>query len=104
MPQQQKYYMSTGGIVLAQTQQIPFYCLRCKQNFLAIKKKRFETGSQNLSFEVIAVEQKVSIPKLTGCKTNSFKRLEAKREKAYVKYYATIRDLSILSFVFLDLG
>jgi hypothetical protein len=57
-----------GGIVLAQTQQMPFYCLICKQNFLAIKKKRLETGSQNLSFEVIAVDHKVLSPKISGYK------------------------------------
>jgi len=67
-----------GGIVIAQTQQMPFYCLTCKQNFLAIKKKRLETGSQNLSFEVIAVDQKFLSPKLVGYKPNSLKRLGVK--------------------------
>jgi hypothetical protein len=57
-----------GGIVFAQTQQMPFYCLTCRQNFLAIKRKTLETGSQNLLFEVIAVDQKVLSPKLLGYK------------------------------------
>jgi hypothetical protein len=68
-----------GGIVLTQTQQIPFYCLACKQNFLA-KKKRLETES-HLSFEVIAIDQKVLSPKLSDYKPNSFKRFLAKQKE-----------------------
>jgi hypothetical protein len=68
-----------GGIILAQSQQMPLYCLKCKRNFLAIKKKRLEGGSQYLSFEVIAEDENLTLPKVSNHRSNSSKRFGVKR-------------------------
>jgi len=71
----------SGGIVLAQVQQTPFYCLKCKQDFIAIKKKELETECQYLSFEVITIDQNLSLPRLTGCRHHNLKRFGPKRKE-----------------------
>jgi hypothetical protein len=71
----------SGGIVLAQAQQTPFYCLTCKQDFMAIKKKELETECQYLSFEVIAIDQNLSLPRLSGYRHHNLKRFGPKRKE-----------------------
>lgn len=68
-----------GGIVLAQTQQAPLYCLSCNLNFSAIKKKANKNESQYLSFEVLSADEKLSHPQLSRHRSNNLKRLEEKR-------------------------
>jgi hypothetical protein len=70
-----------GGIVLTQTQQIPLYCLACRENFLAIKKEGLETNSEYLSFEVIAPDQKLLNHNLSNCGSRSLKKFVYKRKK-----------------------
>ncbi len=70
-----------GGIVLAQAQQTPFYCLTCKQDFIATKKEELETESQYLSFEVITIDQDLSLPRLSGNRNYSLKRFGPKRKE-----------------------
>jgi hypothetical protein len=54
-----------GGILLTQATQIPLYCMPCKLSFEAKKKKELKTGSQYLTFEVLAPDQKPLRPILT---------------------------------------
>ena len=42
-----------GGIVLTQTQQLPLYCMSCKLNFIAKKKKEIRNEFEPLEFIVI---------------------------------------------------
>jgi len=69
-----------GGIALVQAQQMPFYCLKCKQDFTSTKKAELETESQHLSFEVIAIDQNLSPPRPSGYR-HSLKRFEPKQKE-----------------------
>jgi len=66
---------------MTQTQQIPLYCLACRENFFAIKKKGLETNSEYVSFEVIAPNQKLFNHNLSDCGSRSLKRFISKRKK-----------------------
>lgn len=71
-----------GGIVFAQTQQIPLYCVSCNLNFIAIKKKGLKTESQNLSFEVVSANEKLLRTQPSQYRSNDSKRLAAKRQES----------------------
>jgi hypothetical protein len=68
-----------GGIVFAQTQQIPLYCESCNLNFIAIKKKGLKNESQRLSFEVVSANEKQLRTQLSY-RPNDSKRFGAKRQ------------------------
>jgi hypothetical protein len=68
-----------GGIVLTQTQQWPLYCMSCKLNFIAKKKKETKAESEPLLFEFIIIEQKPLATQKSKIRSNGSKRFEAKR-------------------------
>jgi hypothetical protein len=70
-----------GGIALAQAQQMHFYCLTCKQDYIATKKEELETEPQHLSFEAIAIDQNLTLPRLSGNRHYSLKRFGPKRKE-----------------------
>ena len=68
-----------GGIVLTQTQQWPLYCMSCKLNFIAKKKKEIKAESEPLSFEFIIIDPKPLITQNSKVRSNYSKRFEPKR-------------------------
>jgi hypothetical protein len=69
-----------GGIVLTQTQQWPLYCMSCKLNFIAKKKKEIKTGYEPLEF--IVIDQKSLTTINSTVKFNGLKRFGTKRHNS----------------------